>query len=221
VLGVVSHDLRNPLSAIAMCARVMLESPPAEEEARRDLLTAIYQATGLANRMIQDLLDVSQIEAGRLSVERRAQRVDAMLAVATPIFTSQAAERQIALRVDVPGDLPAVLADEGRVMQVLANLVGNATKFTEPGGEVSITARRRDGEVEIAVADTGAGIPESQRALVFERFWHDRRNARRRGTGLGLAIAKGIIDAHGGRIWVESAEGRGSTFYFTLPVAES
>jgi PAS domain S-box-containing protein len=219
VLGVVSHDLRNPLSAIQMCARVLLETPPTDEESRRDLLEAVYQSAGLSHRMIQDLLDVANIEAGRLSVERRPEQFADIIGRATPMFQTQAADRDIELTVQVPDDLPPVLADEGRVVQVLANLVGNATKFTGAGGRVTIATTVVGEDVQIAVADTGPGIPPEQWELVFERFWHSRRGARQRGTGLGLAIAKGIVEAHGGRIWIESTVGVGSTFYFTIPLA--
>jgi PAS domain S-box-containing protein len=219
VLGVVSHDLRNPLSAIQMCARVLLETPPNDEESRRDLLQAVYQSAGLTHRMIQDLLDVANIEAGRLSVERRTEQLSEIIGRAVPMFQNQAAERQIELAVRVDAAIPPVMADEGRVVQVLANLVGNATKFTPAGGKVSITAEALGPEVQVAVEDTGPGIPREQWELIFQRFWHARRGARQRGTGLGLAIAKGIVDAHGGRIWLESTVGVGSTFYFTLPLA--
>lgn len=219
VLGVVSHDLRNPLSAIAMCARVMLENPPADERARRELLGAIYQSTGLANRMIQDLLDVANIEAGKLSVEQRPELVEDLLAHATPMFESMTSERGLRLRIETPGSLPPVAADEGRILQVLGNLVGNAAKFTETGGEVVVRAEPQGDHVLVSVSDSGSGIPADQHELIFQRYWHDRRSSRRRGSGLGLAISRGIIEAHGGRIWVESDVGRGSTFYFTLPVS--
>lgn len=217
VLGVVSHDLRNPLSAIQMCTRVLLESPPADEGARRDLLEAICQATGLTNRLIQDLLDVANIEAGKLSVEKTELAPAELLARAEPMFESAARERQVRLTVHAEPGLPMLLADEGRVMQVLANLVGNATKFTEPGGSVEVSAVSGRGEVVFAVQDTGPGIPGEQLPLVFQRFWHNRRNARKRGSGLGLAIAKGIVEAHGGRIWAESVLGEGARFSFTIP----
>jgi PAS domain S-box-containing protein len=220
VLGVVSHDLRNPLSAIQMCARVLLETPPTDESSRRDLLEAVYQSASLTHRMIQDLLDVANIEAGRLSIEERAESLAEIIGRAAPMFMSQAAERELTLSISAPDGLPPVLADEGRIVQVLANLVGNAVKFTPSGGLISVTVSPVGSELQVAVEDTGPGIPREQWESIFERFWHARRGSRQRGTGLGLAIAKGIVEAHGGRIWLESTVGVGSVFYFTLPLAE-
>jgi PAS domain S-box-containing protein len=220
VLGVVSHDLRNPLSAIQMCARVLLETPPTDEGARRDLLEAVYQSASLSHRMIQDLLDVANIEAGRLSIEQRPESLAGIVGRAAPMLLSHAAERELTLSVSAPDDLPPVMADEGRIVQVLANLVGNAVKFTAPGGLVSVKVSPQGSELQVAVEDTGPGIPRDQWESIFERFWHARRGSRQRGTGLGLAIAKGIVEAHGGRIWLESTVGVGSTFYFTVPLAQ-
>jgi signal transduction histidine kinase len=135
------------------------------------------------------------------------------------MFEHPAAERQVALRAGVGEGARAVYGDAGRILQVLANLVGNALKFTEPGGAVTVAAETRGGEVVFSVSDTGAGIPAEHLPHLFELYWHARRNARSRGSGYGLAIAKGIVEAHGGRIWAESTPGAGSTFSFTLPAS--
>lgn len=121
------------------------------------------------------------------------------------------------MTLDVPEVAPAVLADESRILQVLTNLLSNAMKFTRPGGNVTVSARPVDEEVIFAVKDEGPGIPSEDVPRLFDRFWHARRGQEGRGTGLGLAIAKGIVDAHGGRIWVETTAGVGSTFRFSLP----
>ena len=218
VLGVVSHDLRNPLSAITMCTRVLLDRLGGDE-AGRELLTTIYDSASWMNRLIQDLLDVSNIEAGRLSVERHPVNPAALVERSTDMLQREAADRQIGLHVELPSSpLPPVSADEERMVQVLTNLIGNALKFTAAGGTVKVGAFRRDGEVVLVVQDTGIGIPPEHLPHVFERGWHARRNARKRGSGLGLAIAKGIVEAHGGRIWVESTLGVGSTFSLTVPL---
>jgi len=217
VLGVVSHDLRNPLSAIAMCAHALRESPPTEEGARHSLANAISDSTEWMQRLIQDLLDVAAIEAGRLSIERREEDVGEIARRVLTMFEHPAAERQVALRAGVDEGARAVYGDAGRILQVLANLVGNALKFTEPGGAVTVAAETRGSEVVFSVSDTGAGIPAEHLPHLFELYWHARRTARSRGSGYGLAIAKGIVEAHGGRIWVESTPGAGSTFSFTLP----
>jgi len=129
-----------------------------------------------------------------------------------------AAERGVALRLDRPTELLRVTGDEERLVQVLANLLGNALRFTERGGQVTLGARRNGNEIEIHVRDNGAGIPASELGRIFERYWTVRRNAPKGGTGLGLAIARGIVEAHGGRLWAESTPGVGSTFRFTVPV---
>jgi PAS domain S-box-containing protein len=221
VLGVVSHDLRNPVSAIAMCAKVLRDTPPDDAAERRELLTAISDATALVHRMIQDLLDVSSIDAARLSLERAAEPLAPLVDGAITMVSGAAHDRGVAVRAELPAGLPLVDVDAARVLQVLGNLLGNAVKFTGTGGRVAIRAELLGHEVVVSVADTGPGIPAGDLPHVFDRYWHARRNARTRGTGLGLAIAKGIIEAHGGRIWAESREGCGATFYFTLPTAEA
>ncbi len=217
-LGVVSHDLRNPISAIGMCARALLSATAADDTERRGLVTTIVDSTELTQRMIRDLLDVASIEVGRLSVERRSVRVTNVLERALDLFTREAADREIGLRIEPVADLPTVVGDEERLVQVLANLLGNALRFTERGGAVSVGAQRLDGFVEIQVRDSGAGIPPSELARIFDRYWTVRRNAPKGGTGLGLAIARGIVEAHGGRLWADSAPGQGSVFRFTVPL---
>jgi PAS domain S-box-containing protein len=219
VLGVVSHDLRNPLSVISMCTRVLLENPPESDAERRELLATIDESAQWMERMIRDLLDVSNIEAGVLSVERRKEAVAPIVERAVQMFAAPAAERSVSLYEDVPPDVPPVNVDGGRIRQVLANLIDNALKFTPAGGTVTVSAAPRDGKVVISVSDTGPGIPALDLPHVFERYWHARRTARTRGSGLGLAIVKGIVDAHGGSVAVVSELGHGSTFSFSLPAA--
>ena len=219
VLGVVSHDLRNPISAIAMCARVLRHSAPTEAAARDDLLVTISESTEWMNRLIQDLLDVANIERGQLSLERSAESPASMVEQAMHMFAVEGAEHGLSLVTDVEPGLPPVLADAARVVQVLGNLLRNAIKFTPDGGRITVRAHRDGEAVAFAVTDTGSGIAPTAQARVFDRYWHASSGARRRGTGLGLSIARGIVEAHGGRIWVESELGRGSTFRFSLPIA--
>ena len=219
VLGVVSHDLRNPISAIAMCASALRDNWPENAE-RENLLTTIVQSTEWMNRLIQDLLDVASIEAGRLSLERHRETAASIIDKALRMFEVEANGRHIELASQSPADLPALNVDASRIVQVLGNVLRNALKFTPDGGRITVRAESRGGSVVFAVTDTGPGIPAADQPRVFDRYWHSRRTANKRGTGLGLSIAKGIVEAHGGRMWLESVPGQGSTFFFSIP-AES
>lgn len=219
VLGIVSHDLRNPISAIAMCASALREGEATTPEGQAELLTTISESADWMNRLIQDLLDVASLEAGRLSLDRRPENVDSVLSSAVRMFEVEAARRGIALGTEVPPELPAVLADGSRVLQVLGNLLRNALQFTGRGGRITVRAQALEQEVVLSVSDTGPGIPSAEQAFVFDRFWRSSMSSGKRGAGLGLSIAKGIIEAHGGRIWVESTVGQGTTLSFSLPIA--
>ncbi len=220
ILGVVSHDLRNPLSAISMCARVLFESPPAAENERRDLADAILESTQLMQRLIQDLLDVSTIESGHLRISQRSEALSPIVDTVLTMVREQAENRGIQLVRGIAPELPNVNVDAMRIEQVLANLVSNAVKFTERGGRVSVNAESEAHHVVVRVVDTGVGIPADHLPRIFDRYWHARRQSKTVGTGLGLAIARGIVEAHGGRIAVESTLGTGTTFTFTLPIAD-
>ena len=216
VLAVVSHDLRNPISAIAMCARILREAPPTDDAEREKMLTAITEATAWMQRLIRDLLDVSAIEAGRLSVERQPAALASIVSTAVGMVSGEVEQHSIDLRVDLPSALPAVSVDANRIVQVITNLLGNAIKFTAPGGTITVRASNGTAAVVVSVEDTGVGIERDALPRVFDRFWQARPTPRR-GSGLGLAISRGIVEAHGGRIWAESEPGRGSVFSFTLP----
>jgi signal transduction histidine kinase len=219
VLAVVSHDLRNPLTSIAICARILRDDVPPDSE-QSTMLEAIAEATDWMNRLIHDLLDASALEAGRLSIVNKSESVSEMVTSAVSMRAGEATARELSLSMELPGSLPAVNADAGRVGQVIGNLLTNAIKFTDRGGQIVVRARVTAPFVEISVSDTGPGIPGDEQARVFDRFWQSKRTTGR-GTGLGLAIARGIVEAHGGRIWLESEPGRGSTFSFTLPIDAS
>lgn len=218
-LGVVSHDLRNPISAIGMSARALMTTLPTDDGDRRAMVTNILQSQDLTQRMIRDLLDVANIEVGRLSVERRDEAITPIMERAVSLFQQEADDRGVRLHLEPPAPLPLVVGDAERLVQVLSNLIGNALRYTERGGTITVRASRVGEEVEIAVADTGSGIPASAMPLIFERYWTVRGNAPKGGTGLGLAIARGIIEALGGRLWADSEVGKGSTFRFTVRAA--
>ena len=219
ILSVVSHDLRNPLCAIAMCSRVLADTPPADPDARRDLARTIHESTSWMSRMIQDLLDVAAIEAGVLSLVCANESIGHILTRSAVLFRGMAEEKDLTIELNVSDDLPAMSVDAERLIQSVANLVGNAVKFTTPGGRVTIDANMDGDAVEIAVSDTGRGIAEADLPFIFNRFWRVRGSAA--GTGLGLAIAKGIVEAHHGTIAVSSRSGVGSRFSIRLPRARA
>jgi len=218
VLRIVAHDIGNSLSAVKIHALVLERTLPAGDGEARKRTAAIRDLTAQMDRLRQDLLDVAAIEAGRLSVEPVELEAGAVVAEAVKALAGVAAEKEVTLSSTVEDGLPRVFADRERVLQVLANLAGNAVKFTPAGGRVEVSATRAGDEVRVSVRDTGAGIGAEDLPMVFDRFWQ-ARSTRRAGAGLGLAIAKGIVEAHGGRISAESTVGKGSTFAFTLLVA--
>jgi signal transduction histidine kinase len=214
VLKIVSHDLRNPLHTISMCASLLLEVPmPPEKQA--DQLQRIRRAGERMNRLVQDLLDIAKLEAGRVAINARPVEVAPMVREAVSMLAPIAEQQGLRLDAVVGDGLQQLVADEGRVIQVLSNLVGNAVKFTPAGGTITIRAEDAPGGVRFSVSDTGVGMTPEQLSKLFGQFWQ-ANPADRRGIGLGLSIAKGIVEAHGGRIWVESQPGVGTTFHFML-----
>jgi signal transduction histidine kinase len=221
VLRIVAHDLRNPLNTISLSTGVLVESMPPELAAHcGPQLQVIQRATDRANRLIGDLLDVARMHAGRLSLELHPEETRPLMEEVLALQQKLAEERGLRLEGRFPEFLPAINCDRDRILQVFANLIGNAIKFTPKGGTITVGAEPRDDEIRFSVADTGPGIPEDEIPHLFESFWQARAGGGE-GTGLGLTICKGIITAHGGRIWVESERGAGATFYFTLPLADS
>ncbi len=217
ILSVVSHDLRNPLGAVLMGASALLHLPDAPNDPRIARVVAIAeritrQATRMA-RQIDGLVDFASIHAGRLALDRRAHAPAELLAAAAEIFGALADERGVRFEA-ARSELPAISCDAERGVQVLSNLIANALKVTPRGGAIAIGVEARDDTV-FYVRDTGPGIAPDELPHLFERYWRSA-SPRYKGTGLGLSIASGIVAAHGGRIWAESAPGVGSTFYFSL-----
>lgn len=218
VLGIVAHDLRNLLHGIVMGGNMLIRRlEDLEDPSFRKPADAIMRSADRMSRLIADLLDVARIESRRLSVSLEPQEAPRLVQSAVEMLEPVAAGKGIHLVPD-SRDVPRVMADRDRVVQVLANLVGNAIKFAPPGSEVEIRAEAAGDTVRFAVADHGPGIPPEDVVHLFDPYWQARQN-RGHGSGLGLAIAKGIVEAHGGSLWVESEHGAGSTFYFTLPPA--
>jgi two-component system sensor kinase FixL len=217
VLHVVSHDLGNSLSAIVVNTTVLLKTLPPEAEDVRQRITSVRDLARRMQRLRQDLLDVASIEQGGLSIEWDSWHPGAVVSEAVEAFAPLTAEKGIELAAQVDDDVPEVEGDRERVLQVLANLLGNAVKFTPSGGRVLLRVEAAPDEVRFSVRDTGPGIAPENQAHVWDRFWKSR-TANRHGAGLGLAIARGIVQAHGGRIGLETALGEGSVFTFTLPL---
>ena len=216
VLGVVAHDLRNPLGAISLKAELVRASPGSERAAGH--AASIVKTTHRMQYLINTMLAVVQQQAGAFAIEPGPCPVESFVREALDVYTDVAASKHVELASAItPPDL-VVRADRERVIQVLANLLGNALRYTPPRGRVVISGRVEDGMARIAVTDGGPGIAPADLPHVFERLWK-RTMAGHEGMGLGLHIAKQIVEAHGGRIWAESPPGEGATFAFTLPLA--
>jgi PAS domain S-box-containing protein len=219
-VGMVAHDLRNPLSAIKMLSASTLEDSGALPESVIENLELIRSAAVQMDSLIQDLLDVTRVEAGELRVDLAPVDVSDLLEQSLTMLRPLVANAGLNLAVE-PGPPLRVLADAPRIGQVLSNLVGNAIKFTPAKGQVTIAVARSDERAMISVSDNGTGIGKDTLPHVFDRFWQvPNASIRSRGAGLGLPIARGIVHAHGGKMWAESEPGRGSTFSFTLTLAK-
>ncbi len=220
-LANMSHELRTPLNAVIGFSEVLLQRMFGELNDKQDeYLKDIYASGQHLLSLINDILDLSKIEAGRMELASAPFHLPSALENAVTLVKERAARHGIALQLDLDPRLGELVGDERKVKQVLLNLLSNAVKFTSEGGRISLKAGRTDGTVEIAVTDTGIGIAPEDQAAVFEEFRQVGSDETRKqeGTGLGLTLAKKFVELHGGRIWVESEPGRGSTFTFTLPL---
>lgn len=220
VLRVVAHDLKNPLHTISMVSQLLVDVPFSDAE-RQKQLGIMRRTVDRMSRLVRDLLDATRVQSGHV-IPLVAERVDVVRLIDDAIdsFRDQARDNGQRLETEVAEGVTPVLADRDRMLQVFSNLVGNALKFTPEGGRVRIRADL-DGDraIRFSVEDTGPGIPAESLPHLFELFWQARDRRATLGTGLGLSIARGIVEAHGGSISVESTPGEGSTFTFTVPVA--
>ncbi len=214
LIAAVSHDLRSPLNAIVLNASLIARSESPEEA---ECGAHIKRAARSMNGLIQDLLDLAKMDAGHLVLTPEPQRPDALIADALELLVPQASERSIRLLTEVGDSLARVKCERARVLRVFTNLVGNAIKFSPPVSAITLRATQDRDEVRFEIQDAGPGIPPDALEHLFDRHWQARKTAHL-GNGLGLSIAKGIVEAHRGRIWAQSTLGAGSTFCFTLPI---
>ena len=219
VLSVVSHDLKNPLGTIKlntqMAMRNLTSASPNPEKAVKNL-DGIQKAVFIMQTLIQDLLEMRRIESGKMELEVKEENLNELIVEAEALLNPMAEKRSIAITNTLPATPLMVKCDKIRVLQILSNLLSNALKFSSDGGKVEVRVLNEGDKIHLAVADQGPGIPEKDIPHLFDRFWQAKATAKQ-GTGLGLSIAQGLVQAHGGRIWVESKVNRGTTFHFTLP----
>jgi signal transduction histidine kinase len=216
IVAIVSHDLKNPLSLVQSATALIRKD--AEGARTGVMLERIESAVSRMNRLVSDLLDAAKIEANTFPIHASRFAVSDLVQDALALVTPLAEERAVTVQHAETQDL-WVMGDHERLHQVLSNLLGNALKFTPSAGSIRVDACRADSQVRFAVTDTGSGIDPADQPHIFDRYRRPGGANARAGAGLGLYIAKGIVEAHGGRIWVESAPGHGSTFFFTIPRA--
>lgn len=222
MLEIVAHDLKNPLSAILLNAVLLLRTLPAKEDQSyiRRQVEGIERSAGRMKRLIEDLLDLAKVEAGRLMLEKRSCDPRSLVQESIEMLKDSAKEKRIKIQTNFSVPLSGVDCDTDRMLQVFSNIIGNAVKFTPEGGTIGIAVSEKGDGVHFRITDTGPGMDRDSFVHIFDRYWQSRNTAKQ-GTGLGLAIAKGIVEAHGGTIEVDSELGKGSTFEVILPLNDS
>jgi signal transduction histidine kinase len=224
-LATVSHELRTPLTSIRSFSEILLDNPDLDAEERAHFLRIITSESERLTRLINDVLDLSKIEAGRMDWQVTEADLGELVRAAVRAAQGVLAERAVALEIVLPAEPAPVVCDRDRIVQVVLNLISNASKFVpKPGGRVRIALSRRDGIFEVRVEDNGPGVPVDKREAIFEKFHQltgDLNTQKPTGTGLGLAISRQIVERFGGRIWVEDSTLGGAALCFTLPVAEA
>ncbi len=217
----ISHELRTPLTCIKGYVETLLDGALSDPEMSKRFLGIIHEETERLNRLIRDLLDFSMMESNKAHMNRIQVNLGQLTQDAVDFLSNNAEKKQVSLTAEIAKEIPDVQGDEDRLEQVLINIIDNAIKYTPAGGKIVARCSEEDGFAKVAITDNGPGILEEDRERVFERFYRvdADRSTSTGGRGLGLAIAKHIVEAHGGALWVESQFGKGSTFYFTIPVA--
>jgi two-component system phosphate regulon sensor histidine kinase PhoR len=215
----VSHELRNPLASIKAMVETLEDGVIEGNQVAKDFLERIHRDIDRMSHLVNDLLELSRLESGQLTLQLTPLDLRPLVEEVRSRFSAPAEAQRVIVEADLPPDLPQVRGDREKLQQVLINLVENALKFTPAAGRITLSAQAQNGMVQVRVRDTGAGIPQEHLPYLFERFYKVDRARRDGGTGLGLAIVKQIVEAHRGEAWVESQEGVGSTFAFTVPRA--
>jgi len=221
VISTVSHQLKTPLTSVRMALHLLLEEkvgPLTEKQA--ELLVAAREEAERLDRILGELLDIGRIESGKAPMELRPVPPQELVSEAVEPYRNAARDGGVSLTVALPDALPRVWVDPTQIAHVFANLLSNALKYTLPGGTISITAKGEEEFVRFRISDTGVGIPDRYLPRIFEQFFRVPEQGSGTGVGLGLAIVKDIVEAHGGTVGVESREGTGSTFHFTLRMAD-
>jgi signal transduction histidine kinase len=217
VLGIVSHDLRVPINVIGSALSLLRKVMPNGQSEPSKLFDVLDRATLQMTGLIEDLLDASRLESDQFILDRNSVNAGRIIEEACDMLRVLASSKQIAINTHIAADIPPFKGDAAKLGRVIGNLLENAIKYSPRSATIEVSAQVVEGELHVCVDDHGDGIPEDQMSHVFDRFWSGR-GASQRGSGLGLAIARGIVDAHGGRIWTESVIGKGSTFTFALPL---
>lgn len=222
LMSIVAHDLKNPLNTLYVANHLLQKMMSGDDPAfkrHRDLIEKSFKAADQMKKLISDLLDTSRIEAGKLELNFAKCDPKQALKESIELYEAPASAKEITLALNATADLPQIEADYERLMQIVSNILGNAIKYTPKRGRIEINARKVNENILFTINDTGPGISEEDQKHLFEAYWQSRRNKANFSTGLGLNIAKDFVLAHRGKIWLESKIGKGTTFYFTIPIA--
>ncbi|HHH83126.1 MAG TPA: PAS domain S-box protein, partial [Chloroflexi bacterium] len=216
--SMIFHDLRSPLGNIISSLDVLQATLSPVDETIQSVLSIAMRSSRRASRLVESLLDLNRLESERAVLTKTRASIGALIVEAVEEIHPTAEAKGQLLRMNLSPGLPTIEMDEDMIRRVLINLLENAVKYTRSGDQIAVAAARRDGEILVSVRDSGPGIPEEDRERIFDKFTRVTRDSRPKGIGLGLAFCRLAVEAHGGRIWVESQEGQGSTFHFTLPI---
>jgi two-component system phosphate regulon sensor histidine kinase PhoR len=218
LIGNISHEFRTPLAGIKAMAETLRNGAIDDKETAKDFLVRIDDEVERLTQIVAELTELSRIETGQAELRLEPVNLNLLVDEATTQLSPQVERQQLIVAKQLANSLPSVQADKERIRQTIVNLVHNAIKFTDPGGKITIASQVRGDSVIVDISDTGIGISKNDLPHVFERFYKGDRARSEGGTGMGLAIAKHVIEAHGGSIWAQSAEGKGSTFSLSLPL---